>query len=50
MSWANLTLYCAVLPSYDSDKEEDDIIDADNPDNNKRIYSALGINENTNKI
>ena len=41
MSYVNLTMYSAVLPTYESDKEKgkknEEIINADNKDNSKKI-------------
>lgn len=41
MSYVNLTMYSAVLPTYDSDKDKgkknEEIINADNKNNSKKI-------------
>jgi len=43
MSYANLILYSSVLPGYDDDKkaEEEEIINADDPKNVKKVREAL---------
>lgn len=37
MSYANVTMYLNVLPSYDDKEEKDNIIDADDPANQELI-------------
>jgi hypothetical protein len=45
MSYANMTMYNSVLPSYDSKKSEGDgreeVIKADDPRNKDRVRKAL---------
>jgi hypothetical protein len=41
LSYANLVLYSSVLPSYDDEKEDDEIINADDPRNKEKIRKLL---------
>ena len=40
LSYANLILYCSVLPSYD-DEKENEIINADDPRNREKVKNIL---------
>ena len=47
MSYANIMLYCAVLPSYDFDKDDKDkkqrekAINADDPKNKSEVHKIM---------
>lgn len=44
LSYANILLYCAVLPSYDTDREkskDSDTIRADDPENKEKVRKIL---------
>ena len=44
LSYMNLLLYSAVLPSYDSDggsDGEDEMFDGDNPDDVERFFASM---------
>ena len=45
MSWVNVIMYSAVLPSYNSDNEkkgkQQEVIKADDPKNNKRVKDII---------
>ena len=47
LSYTNLIMLGAALPSYDTDKDErgkdDDVIDASDPANQARVREILGI-------
>lgn len=45
MSYANIMMYCAVLPSYDFDKDKDKkhdkVINADDPSNKAEVHKIM---------
>jgi hypothetical protein len=41
MSLANMVMYDAVLPSYDSENEKNEVIKADDPRNKERVHDIL---------
>ena len=45
MSWVNLIMYSAVLPSYDSKRDKNgkkqDVIKADDPKNRQRVKDII---------
>lgn len=41
MSYANMVLYSSVLPSYSTEKEQEETIDADDPENKELINQIL---------
>lgn len=41
MSYANVTMYAAVLPTYSSKQDKDKVIKADDPRNRERVRDIL---------